>query len=262
MSYAQLDYPPEKLREFDRTKITMECNNDIERTMRISACAKEPWTVAVIETMAPGEIFWDVGANVGSYTLLATARRLQVVAFEPVAENYATLCRNLALNQMLESVIALPIALGDEDALIWVHLSDMRSGAASHVLSGSPRKQSLHKQPIPLLTAATAAQLWELPLPHVLKIDVDGFELEVLQGAEFLLAESRLRNILLELHIKNDAARIQWLADRGWTIAEQFPERGGVYYALFTRAIPGPAPNDGDPDEPTAIPSGDGDAIK
>ena len=241
MTFAHLDYPPEKLLPFGRDKILMECNTDIERAMRIVACEKEKWTVTLIESMEPGEVLWDIGANVGSYTLLAAARKLNVVAFEPISESYATLCRNLALNNLLGQVITLPFALGDQDALIWAHLSDLRSGAASHTLSGSPRKQSLHQQLVPLLTATTAWTLWGLPVPHAIKIDVDGFEAKMLAGAEWLLSHTELRALLIEMHVQNDAALLAWLGERGWIVAEQYEQRGPIYYAKFERA-PVPAP--------------------
>ena len=235
MTYARLDYPAEKLAIIGRDKIVMESNTEIERAMRISACEKEPWTVDFIESFSEGECLWDIGACVGSYTLLAAARKLEVVAFEPVSENYATLVRNLAINEMLASVLTIPLALGDQDALIWQHRSDMRSGAASHQLSGSGTKRALHQQLIPLIRADTARVLWGLATPHGIKIDVDGFEPQVLVGAETLLQEPQLRAILIELQTANDAALIAWLKERGWTIEEQYPERGGIYYAKLTR---------------------------
>ena len=235
MSYARLDYPAESLAPFGRDKLLMEANNDIERTMRVNACAKEPWTVAFIEAMAPGECFWDVGACVGSYTLIAAARGLGAIAWEPTAENFATLVRNLTLNRMLDAVVALPLGLADQNAMIWQHRSDLRSGAASHVMTAGQRKRALHQQLVPLVRADTACELWGLPIPNAIKIDVDGFEAQVLAGAEEMLRQEQLHAMMIELQVRNDAALIAWLRERGWGITEQFPSRGGIYYARFAR---------------------------
>jgi len=240
MSIAHLDYPAEKLAPFGRGKIEMEVSNEIEASMRLVACSKEPWTVAVIESLAPEEVFWDIGANVGSYTLLAAARNLAVVAFEPVSENYGTLCRNLALNNLLDQVLALCIGLGPGDGLAWMHRSDMRSGAASHLVTEDPKKVSFHKQLIPVLGGDTAARYFKLPLPHAIKLDVDGTEREVLQGMEGILASEQLRILLIEMHTEWDGALTVWLKERGWIVEEQFDPRGPIYYARFGRAVKQP----------------------
>src|SRR5512146_2892633 len=60
---------------------------------------KEPWTLEWIATFAPGETMVDCGANVGMYTIwAAVTRAARVVAFEPEAQNYALLNRNIRMN--------------------------------------------------------------------------------------------------------------------------------------------------------------------
>jgi FkbM family methyltransferase len=239
VTYGRLDYPAEKLQPFGRDRIVMEANTEFERNMRIVACAKEPWTVAAIEAMQPGEVLWDVGANVGSYTLLAAARGIHVIAFEPVPENYATLCRNLAINQLRDQVVVLPFALGPGNGLIWMHFSDMRSGAASHAVNDSPRKVSLHKQLIPVITAELVTGTMGLASPHVIKLDVDGGEQNVLMGAEHLLPLGKLRAIICEMQRTPAGKALEgWMTERGWAIHEAYEPRGPIQYVLFTRAEP------------------------
>ena len=249
MTYGRLDYPAERLQPFGRDKIVMEANTDLERSMRLQACAKEPWTVHLIESLAKDEVLWDIGANVGSYTLLAAARGLSVVAFEPMAENFATLCRNLALNQLMDHAYPLQLALTFGHGMIWLHYSDMRSGAASHELTNSPKKVSLHKSLVPTLTADDAANLFGLPMPHAIKLDVDGGELGVLQGAEWVMSHAQLRAILCECQRNANGTRLaEWLGERGWRITEAYEPRGPIQYVLFGRA------------EVASVPAGDGQA--
>src|SRR5436305_382256 len=62
---------------------------------------KEPWTLEWIATFAPGDTLLDVGANVGMYTIWASVtRQARVFAFEPEAQNYALLNRNIQLNDV------------------------------------------------------------------------------------------------------------------------------------------------------------------
>ena len=235
MTFAALDYPPEKLAPFGRDKITLEANTEQEQTMRVVACSKEPWTTALIESLAEGECFWDIGANVGSYTLLARARKLVVVAFEPVAENHATLCRNLARNGMLDQVIVIPLALGPMVGLTWIHLTDMRSGSASHLLTSEARKSTYHKQLLPIITGDKLIEMYDLPKPHAIKLDVDGCEPDVMRGLEETLNGEQLRVLMIELHDQWDGALTLWMQERGWMVAESFEHRGPIYYARFER---------------------------
>ena len=104
--------------------------------LRVESVAKEPWTVAWLErTVRPGDVVWDVGANVGVYALLA-ARLLgeegTVVAVEPGYANFAALCDNIVLNGLSERVVPLPLVLGESTRLGSLGYSDLRAGSALH----------------------------------------------------------------------------------------------------------------------------------
>ena len=90
MTVETLDYPG--------AKILMEAETQQEMGYRIHSCQKEPWTVAMIERMQPGDVLYDIGANVGAYTLVAAALHHRVVAIEPGYANYARLCQNPTMN--------------------------------------------------------------------------------------------------------------------------------------------------------------------
>lgn len=238
MNLAALDYPADALAPFGRERILMEAENEVELLMRITACTKEPWTVEFIESMEPGAIFWDLGANVGPYTLIAAARGLGVVAFEPVPETAAALSRNLALNDMLNQVILLPVGLSDGHGLLWLHRSDMRAGAASHVVDSTDRATptEVHRQLIPVMTLDDAWRYFSLPAPNAIKLDVDGFEIPVLAGAEAVLALPELQAMMIELHDQWDGRLMAWLKELGWELAQKWDHRGPIYYGRFERA--------------------------
>src|SRR3990167_10175286 len=190
MSITHLDYKP--------VKLSMECTNQVEENYRVVACAKEPWTMAFIDSIPAEATFWDLGANVGPYTLVAASRGLRVVAIEPGFNNYATLCRNLAMNNLLDRVITLCLAVGERTGFDWFHYQDTRSGAADHIL-GSVRKQFFHRQLVAVWALDDLAP--RLPLaegPYYLKIDVDAGELAVLKGAPAFLRKDDLRGIICE----------------------------------------------------------------
>jgi FkbM family methyltransferase len=228
---AQLDYPD--------AKILMEAETPIEQSYRLRACAKEPWTVALIEEIPPAGVFYDVGANVGSYSLIAAARGVVTVAVEPSFANVGALCRNLMRNGCEERVIVLPVALADIRGLPWFDYQDVRQGAASHVLGGKTR-QFFHRMRIPTLPLDLAITLFGLPAPTHIKIDVDGTELPVLRGMAETLRGEALAALLIEMPHPLEMDITALLAEAGWQLAERFGERNGqpianVVYGRFAR---------------------------
>lgn len=157
--------------DYALAQIQMHAANDIEREYRLKACAKEPWTVEWIESMPAGSVLYDVGANVGSYSLLAAALGHTVVAFEPAFANYNRLCENIILNGLEPKVIPLCIALGNESGMLLIE-QELQPG-----FSGGTKRLR-----VPMMTLADATVIFGLPTPTHIKVDVDGSEEDVVQG--------------------------------------------------------------------------------
>ena len=165
---------------------------------------KEPWTLEWIATFAPGEILLDCGANVGMYTIwAAVTRESPVYAFEPEAQNYAILNRNIQLNSVAGRVKAYCMGLSDVTGLSQLHMADMRVGGSNHSLG-----EALDFEHKPLATnfvqgcyAGTVDELVaarEMPVPNHIKIDVDGFEPKVIAGARATLRDPAVKSLLIE----------------------------------------------------------------
>lgn len=157
------------------------------------------WLDALLQ---PGQSFWDVGANIGTFALYAArARGAAVTAFEPSAQSFGVLARNIALNGLGEQVAAFAIALDRETKLGRFYLHGIEAGEALNTY-GSP--VNLRGTFTPAFAQATIgyrmddfiAQFGVAPPDH-LKIDVDGNELEVLAGGPQALG--RVSSALVEL---------------------------------------------------------------
>ena len=214
--------------------------------MRFGACAKEPWTVNFIEQMGDGDVFWDVGANVGPYTLVAAANGRPTVALEPGYSSFALLVRNLIDNGFNERVAPLQIALGERTGLQWFNYGDPRPGAASHKIGTFPGDIPMHflRHYIMVWRLDDLIPSFGLPWPTHLKIDVDGHELPVLSGAEVAL--SKAKGLMLEMPLEQEEALTGWLAERGWARVARFDERNGakivgICYGQFQRVAEAPA---------------------
>ena len=88
--------------------------NELNHFRVTTFATKEPETLEWIDGLPEGCVLWDIGANVGLYTVYAALRRkCHVVAFEPSVFNLELLARNLYLNKIHDKVTLLPLALSD-----------------------------------------------------------------------------------------------------------------------------------------------------
>lgn len=143
----------------------------------------------------PGDTVWDIGANVGLYTELfaqwvgPTGR---VVAFEPLPAS---------MQQIQARVTAYPhilfeqAALSDADTQGHFALTD--DSTTHHIASDATAAETI---PVTIHCGDTVAA--RLGIPNVIKIDVEGFEQEVLQGLDETLASPNLREVLVEVHFR------------------------------------------------------------
>lgn len=138
----------------------------------------------------PGDVFMDIGANVGYYTLLAS--RLvgpggKVIAIEPNPKVFAKLQRTLARNN-IENVLALGIGLGKEKGVLKLYFDSTGGHDTATMIPGS-MTEFVQVEVLPLDDVTAAHQIEKI---SYLKIDVDGFEPDVFAGATNLLAGKKI----------------------------------------------------------------------
>lgn len=175
---------------------------------------KEPATIAWLEELDDNDVLWDVGSNVGVYSIFAAlVRRARVFAFEPGAANYWILNSNIKVNALEDRIQAMCAALSDQTKLDTLH---MRSTGAGQTLNQTKRPVDDHgksftpsfRQSVFLVTADDLIARFGVVPPTAMKIDVDGAELDVLAGASGLLLSPDLRRISLELN-RLDTATVE-----------------------------------------------------
>lgn len=162
---------------------------------------KEPDTIEWINRMQPGEVLFDVGANMGQYSLLAAKRGVRVHAFEPEAQNFALLVRNVIVNNLSDLIVPWPIALSDRASLEVLHLSSLIAGGSCHAYGESIDFHG-HARPFPYKQGSCSATMdaftAQNEFPTHIKIDVDGFEHLVVEGGR--LAIQQARSVLIEIN--------------------------------------------------------------
>ena len=207
--------------------VKMKVTEPIEQSFRIHAAAKESWTTNWLREIPRGSVLYDLGANVGSYALLAIALGHQVVALEPGYANYARLCDNLVLNNWLDKCVPIQAAVAGQTRLDWFQYRDLTAGAASHTIGQPPGQKPIwfHRQAVQVWRLDDLIATFKLPQPHYLKLDIDGGESQALAGAEQTL--KGVQGMMAEVKPQQEADILAYLAKRGFELVGRFDERGG-----------------------------------
>ncbi len=146
----------------------------------------------VLHLLGKGDVFIDVGANVGVYSILAASRGAHVLAMEPVPETYEVLLDNIHINRYLEQVEPMNVGVGSQSGELQF---STHSGPTNHVLAEDEATDDAV-----FMTVGTLDKFTSDTEVTMIKIDVEGFETEVIRGASTVLEHSSLQAVLIELN--------------------------------------------------------------
>lgn len=185
---------------------TLHCDNWITQFRMDTFETKEPETLDWIDAhLRVQDLFFDVGGNIGVFSLYAALRHpgVLVVVFEPEYANLHLLRDNIAANRLTERIRVYPIALSDRTGLSRLHVQDLTPGAALHTESAAPLRTTESGEAVVMSEGTWAMTLDEFCAqaavwPNALKIDVDGGEARVLYGARETLSRPGLRGLIVE----------------------------------------------------------------
>jgi len=197
-------FPPATGRlDWSDSQITLALHGDSDQ-QRLHSCRKEPETVEWLRQHSlPGAVFYDIGANVGAYSLIPASlikEQGRVYSFEPGYATFATLSENILLNTREKVITPLFVALGAENGFLTFNFSSLESGAAKHTVSRSS-VAGMKSLEVPSMTLDDLRSILKMPAPTFLKIDVDGGEYELLEGARTTLALPTLQSVLIEIDL-------------------------------------------------------------
>ena len=171
---------------------------------------KEPETIAFLNTLTEESILWDVGANIGIYSVYAgKVTGARVYAFEPSMMNLELLFRNVQKNNLGNRISIIPLALSNKDSVLDLFMSkeDLHWAGAHNSIGQNTSQdgQAMTDPKVSSQLSATGANLiakFNVPAPTHIKIDVDGLESLVIEGLQsniekidFILVEIDARNM-------------------------------------------------------------------
>jgi FkbM family methyltransferase len=210
---------------------------------------KEPETLEWIDTFDPGDVLFDVGANIGLYSIYAAKRSIRVMAFEPESQNYAVINQNICLNDVADRVKCVAVAMSDRNGVDYIYVSRFRPGESMHSFGGAQDWEGRTFAPSFQQGSVSFAldgflEFQPEPFPTHLKIDVDGIEASIVRGARRTLADRRLKSLLVEFNgaLVEDRTAIAEIERAGFVLrhrkrsptfnVSKFPD---VYNYVFAR---------------------------
>lgn len=171
---------------------------------------------AMLSEIKPADVIWDVGANLGLYTKKfsdAVGNKGSVYAFEPAPTCFQTLqnsCSNLT------NIVFYNVALGECEKKLTFYMANDALAPTHSLVNIAPSENNVTTIDIHVKSGDDILLQDKIPCPQVIKIDVEGYEEEVLRGLSNTLANAKCRTVFCEIHFsllcqkgqKNAPARI------------------------------------------------------
>lgn len=149
----------------------------------------------LVHFIRPGDMFIDIGANRGLFSIIASGYcGVDSVAFEPVPGTFEDLAENVRLNDLNNRVRLINAGIGSQTTI--AHFSTNHGSANSIVLETDPSRQNT----IAVQVNRLDDMIPSIVSPTLIKIDVEGFEQEVLKGAIDTLQNQMVKAIIIELN--------------------------------------------------------------
>lgn len=181
------------------------------RSRNLTFSVKEPETLEWIDGFGVDDELWDIGANVGLYSVYAAKKGVKVTAIEPSVFNLEFLVRNVTLNHVQDRVKIFPLAVGaDSVRPEKLTLSSGAWGDSGHSLNAAdvatrPEARKQFEYSLPAVPLDSLLTLFELQPPDYVKIDVDGIEPLIVESGTKVFRT--VKSVLVEIPPNDEAAK-------------------------------------------------------
>lgn len=187
----------------------------------------------ILSNVNADDVVWDVGSNVGLYVCLLASKAAEgrVIGFEPHPDHVARIRENVAINGF-ENVDVEQIALADASTTTELQIvSEEDHHEGKHTLQDDPEAQETIEVEVERGDEIVAD---DVPAPNIVKIDVEGSELETLQGMKNILSQGSCRYLQCEVHMDRgvDVDAVLALLRAAGFEAEVAWERGSEQFVI------------------------------
>lgn len=205
---------------------------------------KEPDTLDWLDSFEPDSCYFDIGANIGQYSLYPAKKfgeRIRVFAFEPQSNNYYALNKNIYINNLAQNILSYCVAVSGRSEFSKLYIPKFIPGGNrsqfGHEDIDNMKMSTTHIQGMFGVTLDDLCNKWGFPYPNYIKIDVDGIEISILEGASAVLAHPALRSVIVELGTAEEQQKAIDLMQRaGLEVKQRSTRNWGEAYLIFGRA--------------------------
>ncbi len=204
---------------------------------------KEPDTLDWVDQFKPDSCFFDIGANIGQYSLYPAkkyGKLIRIYAFEPQSNNYYSLNKNIYLNDLAEIISSYCIAVSNKSEFSKLYIPKFIPGG-NRSQFGKQNKRHItipatHVQGMFGVTLDDLCSTWGFPCPNYIKIDVDGIEIPILKGAHNLLRDPRLISVIVELGTPEEQQEaVQLMSEAGFHVKRKSTRNWGETCFIFEK---------------------------
>ena len=209
-------------------KIFLSTPNFLNRYRHKTFFTKEPETLTWMDSFEENAVFYDIGANVGLYSIYAAIKKdVQVFSFEPSFFNLEFLARNIYINQLTDRISIFPVALNDKVSISNFQLTSTEWGGALSTFekgfddSGNKIQSKFIYNTIGF-DLDHLVEVTKIPFPDYVKIDVDGLEHFIIGGAQNVIKKAK--SVLIEINDNFEEQRStseKFMTDLGFKLVQK-----------------------------------------
>jgi len=214
---------------YNNTDFVFTSPNSLNKWRLETFSTKEPETLNWIDNLAKDSVLWDIGANVGLYSVYAAkTRNCKVYSFEPSVFNLELLARNAFLNGLSEKISIIPLPLTTSIGINKLNMTSTLWGGAISTFGSQAigHDGKLMNKIFEFSTLGismdAAVELLNIPTPDYIKMDVDGIEHFILMGGKEVL--KKVKGIIIEINddfIEQDQTATKLLQEAGLTLEKK-----------------------------------------
>ncbi|MBE9158410.1 FkbM family methyltransferase [Nodosilinea sp. LEGE 06152] len=185
-----------------------------------------------LQDLGANDVFIDIGANIGLFTILASSQCSMVISIEASSREFSELIRNISLNKCT-NVVPILGAAGSKLSLSKIHVQEISHSGGNSILLDSISQNICQTQTVQMVTVDHLVNSYKeyynlmdnnLNNSFVIKIDVEGFEPQVLLGMKAALISGKVRKVIVEI----DHQRSKRLANSDFDIYDYMKNCGFI----------------------------------
>jgi FkbM family methyltransferase len=213
----------------------------------LELCARmnfETENLDFIDKMMPNQVYYDLGACEGRFSIYAALKGMKVIAFEPNKDNYSVLIKNIELNNLTDNITTFNVGVGETNKQGILQIGQPWPGGHQKVVKHDSIRGDLgfdfkEDEVIDIISLDSFIDLNNLPIPNKIKIDIDGSEIPFLKGSIKLLENNAVSQLLFELDESDSNYNkvIETLGKIGFELINKFqvPNEANLFNILFSK---------------------------